>query len=200
MTISNVTFTGRSLGAKGIDSGIALYNFDSHIPLSIHFANGARAFGADFSSQYNAVPSFTATLSLDNGETFQFTAPTDPNSTFFGFVSPTPIMDITFSDGGLFPSPGIGHQELIGNLYMVMQVPEPAAIAWAGLGAALLLGWRLHKKRKRETQNPIPGWRRPRRTQVLKTRADQTLRDYRAFANNTERLECGVFTAAFCSR
>ena len=82
VTISNVTFTGRSLGAKGIDSGIALYNFDSHIPLSIHFANGARAFGAEFSSQYNAVPSFTATLSLDNGETFQFTAPTDPNSTF----------------------------------------------------------------------------------------------------------------------
>ena len=51
-----------------------------------------------------------------------------------------------FSDGGLFPSAGIGHQEMIGNLFMVT-VPEPAAIALVGLGAAMLLGLRLHRTR-----------------------------------------------------
>ena len=147
LTVSNVTFTGRSLLIGDvINSGITLRNFDSGIPLGIHFANGARAFGADFTS--DLPPQFTtfiATLSLDNGETFQFTAPVQPNSTFFGFISPTPIMDMIFSDGGLFPSPFIGHQEMIANLYIVA-VPEPSAVALAGFGAALLLGWRLHNK------------------------------------------------------
>jgi len=35
------------------------------------------------------------------------------------------------------------------------------------------------------------------RKAVLKTRALQTLREYRAFPNRAERLECGAFTAAF---
>ena len=150
LTISDVTFTGRSLASKGITSGIALYNFDGSFPLSIHFANGARAFGGDFSSYLSPLySSFTATLSLDNGETFNFTAPTNPNSTFFGFISPTPIMDLTFSDGGLFhPEPSVSlHEEMIGNLYMVLEVPAPAAITLAAFGAALLLGWRWRKIR-----------------------------------------------------
>ena len=50
ITISDVTFTGRSLSRHLINSGMALFNFDSGFPLSIYFANGARAFGADFSS------------------------------------------------------------------------------------------------------------------------------------------------------
>src|SRR5438128_1628154 len=66
VTISDVTFTGRYLIRSQINSGVTLFNFDSGVPLGIHFANGARAFGADFSSAYTNVPSFTATLSLDN--------------------------------------------------------------------------------------------------------------------------------------
>jgi hypothetical protein len=150
VTISNVTFTGRSLGTKAITSGISLLNFDSGIPLGIHFANGARAFGADFSSDLPPqFTTFTATLSLDNGETFQFTAPVEPNSTFFGFISPTPIMDIIFSDGGIFhPEPSITfHEEMIANIYMVA-VPEPAGIVLAGLGAALFLGWQFVRARR----------------------------------------------------
>jgi hypothetical protein len=143
--ISDLTFTGRDLSRYQINAGVALFNFDSNFPLSVHFANGARAFGADFSSQYRGVPSFTATMSLDNGETFHFTASTDPNSTFFGFVSPTPIFDLTFSDGGLLPNTASGHEELIANVFVVT-VPEPATLALAGLGAALLLGWRLRRK------------------------------------------------------
>jgi len=144
VTISDLTFTGRYLSRYQINSGVALFNFDSGFPLSIQFANGARAFGADFSSQYQGVASFTATLSLDNGETFHFTAPTDPNSTFFGFVSSTPIMNLTFSDGGLLPNTASGHEELIANVFVVT-VPEPAGIVLAGFGAALLLGWRFPK-------------------------------------------------------
>jgi hypothetical protein len=47
---------------------------------------------------------------------------------------------LTFSDGGIFPNPNIGHQELIGNLFIV-QVPEPPALGLFAL-SALLLGWR----------------------------------------------------------
>jgi len=59
VTVGDVTFSGSSLGTYGINSGQALFNFDSQVPLSIHFANGARAFGADFSSQYPVVPVLT---------------------------------------------------------------------------------------------------------------------------------------------
>ena len=138
-----MTFQGRYLGT-GPPTGF-LYNFDSDVPLSIHFAYGARAFGGDFSSYLSSLYlSFTATLSLGNGETFQFTAPTDPNYAFFGFISPTPIRDLTFSDGGLFGTVGL-HEELLGNVYTVTVIPEPAAIVLAGFGAALLLGWRFPK-------------------------------------------------------
>ena len=145
LTISNVTFTGLGLGRIAVTSGIALYNFDSPFPLGIQFANGARAFGGDFSSYLSPYySSFTANLSLDSGEVLSFTAPTNPNSTFFGFISPIPIRRLTFSDGGLFPGVGL-HQELIGNLFMVMEVPEPHTLGLFALGA-LLLGWRVHRK------------------------------------------------------
>ena len=46
---------------------------------------------------------------------------------------------MTFSDGGLAQ---LGdHEELIGNLYMVLEIPEPAGVALLALGAAALL-WR----------------------------------------------------------
>jgi hypothetical protein len=145
LTISDVTFRGGYL--VGHPNGI-LWNFDSGSPLSIHFANGARAFGADFSSSLShaGFSSFTATVSLNTGETYQFTAPTDPNFAFFGFISPTPIMALTFSDGGLF---GFGnlHEELIGNI-VVVTVPEPGVLGLFALGA-LFLGWRLSWRRKR---------------------------------------------------
>jgi len=150
LTISDVTFRGayllRKSGSSITTIGPVLYNFDSSIPLTIHFATGAHAFGGNFSSLLSPYySSFTATLSLDNGETLRFTAPTNPNSTFFGFISPIPIRDMTFSDGGLF---GLGHlhEELIGNIYMVTEVPEPGICALLGFGAALLLSWRLRRK------------------------------------------------------
>lgn len=160
MTIGDVTFTGRDLTASPLTSGVALYNFDSHIPLGIQFANGALAFGGDYSSFLSPhYSSFTATLTLDSGEVLTFTAATNPNSTFFGFISPTPIRSLTFSDGGLFPSPNIGHQELIGNLYIVM-VPEPHTLGLFALGA-LMLGWHLHgSSRNKEAagrQGNVPG-------------------------------------------
>lgn len=149
VTVADVTFTGRDLTLHGINSGLALYNFDSGFPMGISFANGTRAFGADFSSQLSPYySSFTASLSLDSGEVLTFTASTDPNSTFVGFISPTPIKNLTFSDGGLFPSPNIGHQELIGNLYVVMEVPEPSVLSLFAF-SALLLGRRLSRRGKR---------------------------------------------------
>jgi hypothetical protein len=145
VTIGDVTFTGRDLipwGPPG--SGVALYNVDSGFPMGIQFANGALSFGGDFSSFLAPYySSFTATLSLDNGEILTFTAPTNPNSAFFGFISPTPIRSLTYSDGGLFPPIGL-HQEMIGNLFIV-QVPEPHTLGMLALGASLL-GWRWRRK------------------------------------------------------
>jgi len=58
-------------------------------------------------------------------------------------------MNVTFSDGGLFPSnPFNLHEELIANVFVVT-VPEPGGIAFAGLAAALLLGWRFVRARRR---------------------------------------------------
>jgi hypothetical protein len=145
LTVSNVTFTGRYLIRDGsqIPSQYFLFNFDSDVPLSIHFANGARAFGADFSSFTN----FTATLSLDNGEVLSFPAAGAPDSTFFGFISPTPIIDLTFSDGGLF---GFGnmHEELIGNIITVT-VPEASTLVLFGLGGFFFYAHLLHRRVRR---------------------------------------------------
>jgi hypothetical protein len=145
VTIGDTTFTGRYLIRGGLGSGVAPYNVDSGFPMGIRFANGARAFGGDFSSFLSPYySSFTARLSLDNGEVLTFTAPANPNSTFFGFISPTPIRSLTYSDGGLFPGIGL-HQEMIGNLFIV-QVPEPPTLGLFAFGA-LLLGWRWRKSR-----------------------------------------------------
>jgi hypothetical protein len=143
VTISNLTFRGGYL--IGSPDGL-LWNFDSEIPLTIHFANGARAFGANFSSVL--LPSdpfpFTATLSLDNGETFRFTAFTALSFTFFGFISATPIMDVTFSDGGLFGVDHL-HEELIGNIITVT-VPEASTLVFLGMGGFFFAAHLLHRR------------------------------------------------------
>lgn len=156
LTISNMTFTGRYLSASmGALPGGALWNFDSDVPLTIQFANGVRAFGGDFSSSLSPYfSSFTATLTLDNGETFNFPSPSGPGSQFFGFISPTPIRDITFSDGGVFPvgidPPVYLHQELLGNLFMVLEIPEPSSLVLLGGGGLLLAGHLVRRSLKRK--------------------------------------------------
>jgi hypothetical protein len=146
LTVSDLTFRGNFLVAS--PNGVVLWNFDGSAPgLRIHFANGARAFGADFSSSLSPYySSFTATVSLDSGESFQFTAPTDPGFRFFGFISPTPIRDMTFSDGGLL-SPFNFHEELLGNV-TVVTVPESSSLALLGIGGVLLAGHWLRRFRK----------------------------------------------------
>jgi len=47
-----------------------------------------------------------------------------------------------------------------------------------------------------ELDSVLAGWRLLLKA-VLKTHAVQTLRECRASPNRAERLECGVFTAAF---
>ncbi len=112
--------------------------------MSIHFETGALAFGADFSSllfPYNT-SNFTATIKVQGGDTFSFSATPGPGSTFFGFLEKGPFTDLTFSDGGAFgirqgtdglPN-GTYHEELIGNPYMVVGVPEPRVISLLLLG------------------------------------------------------------------
>lgn len=132
VTISNVTFTGSILVVgkhpQYATSGVPLMNFESFTPMGIHFQNGANAFGAYYSSESAyQFTNFTATLTLDTGQQFTFNAPTNPEFTFFGWISDQPINDMTFSDGGNYIV-GLDkvHAEAIKDVWMVSQVPEPS--------------------------------------------------------------------------
>jgi hypothetical protein len=85
--------------------------------------------------------SFLATVTLNDGRVFTFTAPADPNLRFFGFVTTQPFSSLTFSDGGLI---GPFHGEILDNI-TVVTVPEPGVFALLALGA-LFLGWRWRRK------------------------------------------------------
>jgi len=147
LTISGLTFRGA--GAQLIylmsaDGNLALINYDSLTPQMVDMNGPTLAFGADFASLLDPFySSFLATVTLDNGNVLTFTAPSNPNFTFFGFVTTQPFSNLTFSDGGLV---GIGlHGEILDNI-TVVTVPEPSVFGLFALGA-LLLGWRWRRKR-----------------------------------------------------
>lgn len=146
LTMSGITFHSGGVLMIRLDSVIlsnrVLNNYDSLSPLTVDMNGPTLAFGADFSSWLNPVYSeFLATITLDNGDVFAFTAPSDPAFTFFGIVTTQPFSRLTFSDGGLI---GIGfHEEILDNI-TVVTIPEPATLGLFSLGA-LVLGWRLRK-------------------------------------------------------
>ncbi len=160
--VSSATFEaggGRSLVASSFTSeslaGPVLRNFDNtRNPLSVLFADPVYALGANFSSDLSPyLSNFTATVTLDTGEEFTFTADANPYSTFFGFISPTPVQEVTFSDGGIGPI-GNGfyaHEEQIGDIFTITQVPEPGALALLGLGGLALL-WRARRRRRDQAE------------------------------------------------
>ena len=147
LTMSGITF--RSGGALYIrqvsgfpDFNQVLNGYDSLSPLMVDMTGPTLAFGADFSSWLSPTySSFLATVTLNDGRVFTFTAPADPNFTFFGFVTTQPFSSLTFSDGGLI---GPFHEEILDNV-TVVQVPEPGTWALLALGA-LLLGCRCRSK------------------------------------------------------
>lgn len=108
-------------------AGWALINYDSLAPLTVGMNKLTLAFGAGFSSWLDPVYSeFLATITLDNGSVFTFTAPADPNYTFFGIVTTQPFTSLTFSDGGLI---GIGfHEEILDNI-TVVTIPRSDFVA-----------------------------------------------------------------------
>jgi len=146
LSISGLTFRGGVLLVR--PSTIVnrwLNNYDSSIPLTVDMNGPARAFGADFASLISpGYSNFLATVMFDNGDVFTFTAPADPNSVFFGFVTTQPFSRMTFSDGGLIF--GYLHEEIFDNI-TVVTVPEPNQLGVFALGA-LLVGWRfVHQRR-----------------------------------------------------
>jgi hypothetical protein len=142
LTMSGITFlSGGPLLIRwvSIDGNRVLNGYDSLSPLIVNMNAPTLAFGADFGSLVSS--SFLATVTLNDGRVFTFTAPADPNLTFFGFVTQQPFSTLTFSDGGLI---GIGlHEEILDNI-TVVQVPEPAVWVLLALGA-FFLGWRWRK-------------------------------------------------------
>ncbi len=148
LTISGLTFRGGGPQLIRFMSGggnRVLNNYDSLTPQRVDMSGPALAFGADFASLLNPVHStFLATVTLNDGRVFTFTAPADPNFTFWGIVTTRPFSSLTFSDGGLI---GIGlHGEILDNI-TVVTIPEPHTLGLLALGA-LLFGWRRHWTRK----------------------------------------------------
>jgi hypothetical protein len=141
LTMSGITFPGggplyiRFVGGGG---NLVLNNYDSLSPLVVDMNGPALAFGADFASLLTPVyTSFLATVTLNDGRVFTFTAPANPNFTFFGFVTAQPFSTLTFSDGGLIGLSPPLHEEILDNI-TVVQVPEPSMWALLALGALLL--------------------------------------------------------------
>lgn len=134
--ISGLTFRGGGplvIRVISADGNRVMNNYDSLAPLTVDMNRPALAFGADFASLLSPTyTSFLATVTLDNGDVFTFTAPADPNFTFFGIVTTQPFSSLTFSDGGLV---GTGlHEEILDNI-TVVTVPEPGLFALFALGA-----------------------------------------------------------------
>jgi len=139
LTISGLTFRSGGpmlLRRVSADANVILNNYDSLTPLFVDMNGPARAFGADFASLLTPFYSnFLATVTLDNGNVFTFTAPANPNLAFYGFVTTQPFSRVTFSDGGLIF--GDLHEEILDNVTAVT-VPEPNVVALFALGALLL--------------------------------------------------------------
>jgi len=146
LTVSGITFhSGGALYIRSIsaDDNLVLNSYDSLTPLLVGMNEPALAFGADFSSYLSPFyTSFLATVTLNDGRVFTFTAPADPNFTFWGIVTTQPFTSLTFSDGGLT---GPFHEEILDNI-TVVRVPEPGMFALLSLGA-LLLSWRWRRNR-----------------------------------------------------
>lgn len=88
------------------DGNLVLINYDSVGPQFVDMNGPTLAFGADFASFISPVYStFLATVTLNDGRVFTFSAPADPNFTFWGIVTTQPFSTLTFSDGGLIGLP-----------------------------------------------------------------------------------------------
>jgi hypothetical protein len=115
-------------------------------PLMVDMNGPTLAFGADFSSLLTPFyTSFLATVTLNDGRVFTFTAPADPNLRFFGFVTTQPFSSLTFSDGGIAGTPPPLHEEILDNI-TVVRVPEPGVFALLAIGT-LLFCWRFRRTR-----------------------------------------------------
>lgn len=140
--ISNIAILGRTFVIEPVSGVPFLYlnNYDSDVPLTIHFPTGAKAFGAFFSSWLGpSYPkTFTMTATTDHGEVFTFEdfssyGQSPPvNVAWFGLIPDAPIYDLTLSDGGIVQSGGYSmHEEMIAELFAVIN--RPPALDVSGL-------------------------------------------------------------------
>jgi hypothetical protein len=140
LTIGGVTFQGGrlSFGISRFDRYF-LWNdgFEVGAPLTIHFTKGARAFGAYVSC--NPPPeytSYTGKVTVDNNESFTFTAPTalytplEYSQQFVGIVSTTTFTNLTFYDQ-------VRHEEWLFACRMVLDELPPVPLTITATNAAL---------------------------------------------------------------
>ena len=107
VTMSNIVFNGRWFVVQPVSSQSKNYlnNYDSDVPLRVHFPTGAHAFGAYFSSWIGPwSTSFTGTVTTDQGDRFVVQGPTDSGSlppSYLGLIFSDSVYDVTFDDGGV---------------------------------------------------------------------------------------------------
>lgn len=119
LKLSGVSFWGsaRAAGYVGLLDGAQLV---------VTFPQGARAFGADFSSltaEYRS--SFTASITLDS-TTINFTGVTYPRSVFFGVIAHGGFTNVIYDDGGGIWRTNFNGQAVLANPLMVLnEIPPP---------------------------------------------------------------------------
>jgi len=135
LTVSNIALLGRVFVVEPVSGVQFLYlnNYDSDVPLTIHFPTGAKAFGAFFSSWLGPTypKTITMTATTDQGEVFTFDAfscdPGKPpiNVSWFGLLPEATIYNLTFSDGAIFGAAGPYpmHEEMIAEIFAVINKP-----------------------------------------------------------------------------
>jgi hypothetical protein len=143
VTTSGVTFDAgmllfiRDKFAPVPASGNYLRHFDGSIPVSIFLPSGITAFGADFSAETGANPTFNGTLTanLVGGQSFTYGLGGPGGSwTFFGVTFQQPIASLIFDDR---PSaPLFLHNEILDNVTFGT-IPEPSAVGLLTLGGLL---------------------------------------------------------------
>lgn len=104
---------------------------DNQAVLNITLPAGTKAFGADFSN-YGFTTGDRLTASFNDGQAVTFDIPDSSQSIFEGFVSTSPLVNLSFTGGGFGPA--------LDNVTLSGAAPVPESSSWISFCLLLALG------------------------------------------------------------